>query len=380
MRLAADAVQKKRCDFFLALVLFVLLACGLVVLFSVSYEYGEAKFGKDLHFIRNQLIFSGIGLFLVFLFSQINLDLLRSLILLLIFSAFLLMLLSFIPGLGVKAGGARRWIGIGGFSFQPSEYVKLVVIIYLAHFFSRKKDAGENPFRVVLPPVLVLVLFALLVYLQNDFSTAIFLLFIGFSLMFIAGMKLRYFAGFGIVSLVLIISVLAARPHRLERVLSWLDPAADPQGMGYQMEVAREAFSNGGLWGRGIGQSLTKIGAKLPEAYSDFIFAVAGEELGFLGLFFILLLFCAFAFRGFQIAGRASDDFRYYLAFGLTASIFFQAAFNMAVVSGLLPATGIPLPFFSSGGSSLVISLIMCGLLLNISRSSRLQGGSNDEV
>ena len=220
---------------------------------------------------------------------------------------------------------------------------------------------------MLLPPLIVVGLFAVTIYLQNDFSTAMFAVFIALTMFFIADVPFRHFIGLALLTLPLGIILLLSREHRVNRILTFLFPNVDPSGAGYQTLSARAALERGGLWGVGIGRSIRKLG-RLPEAHSDFVLAIVGEEIGFVGVFFVMLLFVAFACCGFAIAARARDRFISYMAFGLTASIFFQALFNMAVVSGLVPATGIPLPFFSTGGSSILMTMIMCGMLICVSR------------
>jgi len=203
--------------------------------------------------------------------------------------------------------------------------------------------------------------------MQNDFSTAIFLIFISAAIFFIAGVKYRYFLSAIIAAIPFLAMTLLSREHRVRRIFAYLNPESDPEGVGYQILKAKEALSIGGFWGSGIGSGVKKMGT-LPEAHSDFIFAAIGEEVGFIGIFLIITLFVLFAIRGYIITIRCADRFSFYAAFGITTSIFYQSIMNMAVVSGAVPTTGIPLPFFSHGGSSIFITLLMCGILLNLSR------------
>jgi len=282
----------------------------------------------------------------------------------------LLTLLTFIPGVGLPVLGARRWLFVFGRSFQPSELVKFCLVLYLATLFSKKEERINDPLNSILPPLIVVSFFVTLIYLQNDFSTAFFILFISIAMFFIARIKLRYFFFLGFIVLPLGVLLLFSKAHRVKRIIAFLNPALDPSGSGFQVIAARSALINGGFWGRGLGSGVKKLGG-LPEAHSDFIYAVISEEIGFLGALFVLFLFILFAWRGYSISLKARDNFIYYLSFGITSLIFVQSLMNIAVVIGLIPATGIPLPFFSSGGSSIVLTLFMSGLLLNLSRSTQ---------
>ena len=234
----------------------------------------------------------------------------------------------------------------------------------------------NDPVNSILPPLIIVFLFVTLIYLQNDFSTAFFILFIAFVIFFIANIGLLYFFLLGAMIVPLGGLLLFTRAHRVERVMAFLNPLADPAGSGFQVIAARSAMVSGGIWGRGLGRGLRKMGS-LPEAHSDFIFAVVGEEIGFFGALFVLVLFLLFAWRGYTIAVKSDSLFNYYLAFGITTLIFLQAVLNIAVATGLVPATGIPLPFFSAGGSSMLLTLFMSGLLLNLSRVIAAERGGD---
>ena len=249
----------------------------------------------------------------------------------------------------------------------------MAVILYLAYIFSKKEERINDFFNAVFPPLLVVFVFIALIYFQNDFSTAFFLLLLALAMFFIARIRVVYFILLGAVGIPLAIILILTKEHRVRRILAFLNPDMDPIGAGFQVNAAQDALINGGIWGVGLGEGIKKLGG-LPEAHSDFVFAVLGEEMGFIGVMFIIALFAAFSFRGYSIALKSEDRFGYYLAFGITTAILFQALLNIAVVSGIVPATGIPLPFFSSGGSSIVMTLLMCGLLLNLSRNAGDRG------
>ncbi|TVQ39988.1 MAG: putative lipid II flippase FtsW [Spirochaetaceae bacterium] len=367
MMFTAERVEKKQFDLTLLSLLLVLVGVGTTMLFSSSYFRAENLFADPLHFLRRQSVWVVLGAVAAFAAARVSLDRLQRWTPLMISLTFGLMILTFVPGIGVRFLGARRWIFVFGYSFQPSELVKLTLIVYLAHILSRKHEQIDDPVNALLPPVIMVALFVVLIYLQNDFSSAGFVIVVAMAMFFVAGVPIRYFFSLGAMVMPLSLLLLLTREHRVNRVLAFIDPARDPAGAGYQVLISRAALVHGGMWGSGIGGSVRKLG-RLPEAHSDFVFAVIAEELGFIGVAAIVALFALLAYRGYRIAYRCDNRFCSLLAFGLTSSIFLQALLNMAVVSGMVPATGVPLPFFSSGGSSAFVTLIMCGLLLNISR------------
>jgi cell division protein FtsW len=279
------------------------------------------------------------------------------------------MVLTFVPGIGEPVQGARRWLFIFGVSIQPSELVKLALVMYLASIFSKKRERINDALNALLPPLLIVAVFVALTYMQNDFSTAFFILIVSLAMFLVAQVRMLHLLLLSVLVVPLGGVLLFTKTHRVRRLMAFLNPLADPRGSGYQVIASQTALSGGGFWGKGI----KKLGG-LPEAHSDFIFAVVGEESGFVGAVFVLLLFVLFAWRGYGIAFRGTDSFHRYLAFGLTTEVFLQAVLNIAVVAGLLPATGIPLPFFSSGGSSMLVSLTTCGLLINLSKVVAREG------
>ena len=364
-------------DTVLVATLIILTGSGLAVLLSASYFYGERVFDDPLRFFRRQVLWVVLGLGAAAVAAAVKLRHVRRTVPLLLAVSLPLLILTFVPGVGLRALGAQRWILVGGLSFEPSELAKLALVLYLAHVLDRKGDQRPGSaalrgtygqtLRIILPPMLVVALFASLVYLQNDFSTPIFLVFLAMAMLWIAGVRLGLFAALTVVGTPLAVMALLSKEHRVLRLIAFLEPTADPAGSGYQVLAARDALARGGIWGTGIGRGSMKLGP-LPEAHSDFIFAVAGEELGLVGVVLILGLFAILAWRGYLIVRHHPDRFARYLAFGLTTSIVAQAFLNLAVVSSLVPATGLPLPFFSSGGSALLTTFTMCGLLTGLSR------------
>jgi cell division protein FtsW len=362
-----ERVEREQYDALLLGVIILLVGIGLSVLFSASYFYSERLMGDPLYFFKKQAAFVALGAVVAFVLSRVSLDLVRRVAPVVLLAAFALSLMTFLPGIGTEALGANRWIAIGGASFQPSELVKLALVVYLAGMFAKKQERINDLVNSVLPPVIVVSVFAGIVYLQNDFSTAFFLFVLALVMFFVAGVRLMYFAFLATFVVPMSAILLFTKEHRVQRLIAFLDPGTDPIGSGYQVIAARSALAHGGLWGSGLGMGTKKLGG-LPEAHSDFVFAVLAEELGLIGVVAVCGLFLLFALRGYGIAIGTEDRFSRFLAFGLTTSLFLQAMLNMAVVCGLVPATGIPLPFFSQGGSSVFISLCMCGLLLNLSK------------
>lgn len=354
-------------DFILLMIIILLAGCGFTALFSASYHYAGKYFNDSFLFIRKQMILGFVGLILSFGAYKVSADFLRKATPVLLLGSIGLVLLTFVPGLSEEVLGARRWIFMFGFSFQPSELAKLAIVLYLANIFDKKQERMNDLANTVAPPLIILVTMFGLVLLQNDFSSAVFILIIGLAMFFMAGVPLLYFIYLMLAAVPISLIFLFTKPHRVERLISYINPEIDPVGSGYQVIAAQSALHNGGLWGQGLGNGIKKLGG-LPQVESDFIFASTAEEVGFIGVLCLILLFLGFAARSFLRGYRSGTRYDFLLSFGLTCSILYQALFNMAVVSGLVPATGIPLPFFSSGGSSLLVTFIMCGLILGVTK------------
>jgi cell division protein FtsW len=370
MRINLDMERPGRpqgADQLLTGVILLLTGVGLVTLYSSSYAFAERFFGNSLHFISRQAVLAVLGLAFFFFLSRINLDFMRAWIKPVLIGTILLCLLTFVPGIGVTKNGAARWIRLGPSTYQPSELVKLVLPFYLAHIFDKKNDRLDSFSAGVLPPTMVTVIFFVLIYFQNNFSTAFFVLLNALLIFFLAGLRLRYFFGAAMIFLPLSVFFVLTREHRLRRFISFLWPEWEPLGAGYQVRASLLTVSSGGFWGKGIGQGTRKI-ASVPEIHSDFIFASFAEETGLIGVTLIFAVFAVFAFAAYRDALTRRDTFRRLLSFGLATILLSQILINLAVVVGALPATGIPLPFFSAGGSSLATTLAMCGLLVNCSR------------
>lgn len=345
-------------------ILFALVVIGLGMLWSASWYRAEQLYGDPTRFVMRQALWVVVGIVTMGVAAIVPLTIVRRFLPMIVLATVILSLLTFVPGVSARYMGARRWIILFNVSFQPSELIKLTLIIYLAHIFARNEGDFSAPVQSLLPPAVVVLLFSGIVLFQNDFSTAMFLIMLALAIFFAAGVPIAYFARMFALVVPLAFIMVFTREHRVRRIIAFLNPTHDPTGGGFQILAARRALENGGLWGVGIGRSARKLGG-LPEAQSDFLFAVLGEELGFVGVVVVVLLFAAFAVRGIYLARQQDDWFRSLVILGVVAAISLQALLNIAVVVGAVPATGIPLPFFSSGGSSLLITFAMYGLLLN---------------
>ena len=357
-------------DHVLVASVFLLVGLGLVTLYSSSYAFAQRFFGDGFYFISRQIILGGAGVLLFFLAAVIDLELLRKLVKPLVLGCIVLCILTFVPGIGVRKNGAARWIGIASYTYQPSELVKLVLPLYLAHFFDKKKENIDILSRGIIPPALITGVFFVLIFAQNNFSTAVFLAFNALFVFYLAGIRFRYFFSALFMFVPTAALLVLKKEHRIRRFLAYIQPEFEPQGAGYQVHSSILSISSGGFWGKGIGQGTRKI-SSVPEVHSDFIFSAFAEEAGFLGVALFCLLFTVFAFRGYISSMGNEKPFNRLLGCGLVTMIVSQVLLNIAVVAGALPATGIPLPFFSAGGSSLATTLVMAGLIVNVSRFSK---------
>lgn len=342
---------------------------GLIMVSSASIGLSQEHFGQSYFYLKNQVIkglFPGVILaFIAYLFptkfwKKVSFPLLVATI--------LLLLLVFIPGVGVKIGGASRWVHFGPTNFQPSEFLKISFIIYLAAWLDGKGKDIKDLSQGLMPFLMVMGIIALLIIKEPDIGTLGVIGFTAVGMYFLAGARITHLSIIGAGSAILFWILTRFFSHASNRLQIFLHPELDPQGIGYQINQAILAIGSGGFFGLGLGQGLQKF-KYLPAPASDSIVAVIGEELGFLGILCLVLLFVIFAFRGFKAAQNAKDNFSKYLAAGITLCIIIQAFINICAISGLLPLTGITIPFFSLGGSSLAISLASMGILLKISQS-----------
>jgi cell division protein FtsW len=365
----AEKAQGQKTVHLIYICVMLLMGTGLVTLYSASYSFAARFFADGNYFIKRQLVFGAAGIICFFIFSKINLDILRKCILPIVCIAVFLCILTLIPGIGVERYGASRWIEIGSLSYQPSELVKIALPLYLAHLLDKKAGNLDNFNSGILPPILVTGLFFGLIYGQNNFSTAVFIIINALVIFFLAGIRYRYFLA--AIAMIIPVSALLVftKEYRVRRLVSFLRPQWDPLGAGFQVNASKDAIISSGLLGRGIGEGTRKM-ASIPEIHSDFIFSAYVEETGFIGIILFFTMFTVFAVLGYKAALNSKTVFGRLLAAGLTTMIVFQALLNTAVVSGAIPATGIPLPFFSAGGSSLITTLVCAGLIANIARKN----------
>lgn len=342
-----------------------LVGIGIVMVYSASSALALKKFGSDYFFLKRQALFSMMGMLALVVCSHIPLGIYRSLAYPLLIVATVLLLLIPFSSLGVTAGGAKRWLSIMGFSFQPSEVARLAMVVYLAYSMSKKQDRIKEFSIGFLPHFIVLVLFSVLILMQPDFGSVVILGTITWILMFVGGVRLRYLLSFVLLALPIIYYVMLNAEYRIRRITSFLNPWQYPTEDGYQIVHSLMAFGTGGIWGAGIGRGYQKL-FYLPEPHTDFIFSVIGEELGLVGIIVILFLYTLILWRGVQIARNANEPFAAIMALGITAAILLQVCVNMGVALGLLPTKGLTLPFLSYGGTSLLINMASIGILMNI--------------
>lgn len=358
----------------LLLAIFALLGIGLLMIASAGVAYGKVRFGDEYFFLKQQSLGLVVGITSLFIVSRIDYHLFRKFVVPLFFLAVALLVMVFIPGVGTTVYGAARWIELGPLSFQPSEVMKLAIILYLAAWLSGKQQVKNNAdfFEGYVPFVAILSLVGFLIIKQPDTGTLGLIFCIALTIFFVSGARLSYIfftiLG-GIATLALLIRLA---PYRMERFLVFLNPDHDPLGSGYQLNQALMALGSGGWLGVGLGQGRQKFNY-LPEPVTDSIFAVLGEEVGFIGVVVVVTLFLFVAWRGLRIAQRAPDMFGRLVAVGIISWIFIQAMINTMAISGIIPLTGIPLPFISYGGTSLAVLLTAIGILLNISKQARLE-------
>jgi cell division protein FtsW len=272
-----------------------------------------------------------------------------------------------VPGVGALRGGAQRWLTLAGFAFQPAELAKLTLVIYLAHSMAKKQDKIKTFAIGVLPHLIVSGICLTLLLLEPDFGTALILAMLLYAMLFIGGVRISHLLATALLALPVLIYVMLTEPYRVRRLASFLDPWSDPQNSGFQVVQSLIAFGSGQFWGRGLGEGRQKL-FYLPEAHTDFVFSVIGEEIGFLGVIAVLALFGLIVARGLRLTSRIEEPFEQYLAFGLTVLLGLQALIHMSVVTGIMPAKGLVLPFISYGGSALVVNLMEAGILLGLSR------------
>ena len=349
------------------LVLTVLLVViGLIMLFSASYARAYYKTGNSAKYFISQLMFAVMGMGVLFLFSRIPYEWYQKLSLLILFVA--VAILALVPLIGIEVSGATRWISLGFTRFQPSEIAKFAVITSFAAIMAAHTRDMKGFKYGFAPYMLILGVIAGLLYLEPHMSATLIILAVGFIMMILGGTNWKFLVGLVVVAVALVAVYLLTKGYTADRIRAWLDPESDPLDKGLQILQSQYAIGSGGLTGLGFGRSRQKY-MYLPEEHNDYIFAIVCEELGFIGAIGILALFALLIIRGYWIAMHARDRYSMLLAAGLTTLLALQVFLNVAVVTNLLPSTGISLPFFSSGGTALIMQLAENGIVLNISRS-----------
>jgi len=359
-------------DYKFIITLALIVIFGLIMLSSASVSLAFEKFHDSYHYFKHQLIYGLIpGLFFLILFSFIDYRKWKKFSFGFLIFSIVLLIAVFIPRIGASYGTAKSWLDIYGLSFQPAELVKLTFLIYLASWLENKGQKKAGDYAEGLKPFLtVLAIIAFLLILQPDIGTMTIIILVSLVVYYVGGAKLFHLFGIGTALIIGLLMLIKVAPYRTARLMTFLHPELDPQGIGYHINQAFLAIGSGGFWGRGFGMSRQKF-QYLPEVIGDSIFAIIAEELGFIFSVILVLAFIYLMYRGFKIAQNAPDNFAKLLVVGIMAWIIIQAFMNIGAMVGLLPLTGIPLPFVSYGGTALAVLMAACGIVINISRQTR---------
>ncbi|GAB4407874.1 MAG: putative lipid II flippase FtsW [Thermodesulfovibrionales bacterium] len=360
--------MNNRYDRWLLIATAVLILSGMIMIYSstsvITPTFAKRNITQFFYFKRHVLTVL-IGIAFMYIASRISTETLNRMAIPLLIFSFILLILVFVPKIGISAGGARRWIRLWPSTFQPSEMVKFAMVLFLAWYISRPAYRTDSIFSLAIP-LAVMGIFQAIFLKQPDFGAAMSLGFLTIAMLFLSGLRMRYIMFLTILFIPVLIKLLM-EPYRFRRLLSFLDPWKEPQGGGFQLVQSFIALGSGGMKGIGLGESKQKL-SFLPESHTDFIFSLIGEELGFIGASIIVGIFLFLFIRGISINNRTRSPFSYYLGSGLSMMIALQALINFFVTTGLAPTKGLPLPFISYGGSSLLVNMVAIGILLNLSR------------
>ncbi len=365
--------QYKKSDTGLIVSIILMWGIGMGALYVCSSAYCGKVFGNELMLVKRQLLASAVGFAGLLFFAFAPLSKIRKILPLIMLVCIVLLLATFVPAFNEERNGAKRWVKLPFFRFQPSELAKFAVILYLANFFDKYQRERDLEERSVFPAVVVMTLFVALIFAEKDFSTGLFLFLICLLLFFISGIKTLWLVPMAAIGLPALAMMIVWEPYRMERIAGYLHPEEFSQGVNYQTNASLRAIGAGGFWGQGIGNGLTKLNS-IPEVQADYIFAGWTEAMGFVGVAIYFVILCVFAYRAYKRAFMCPSRFGAIGTFGCISAILFQSLANVAVVCGAIPSTGIPLPFFSAGGSSMIVTLCMCGFMINAAR-----GDENDE-
>jgi cell division protein FtsW len=355
-------------DFTLVILILTLTSLGLIFIYNASSILGQTKFGDQYYYLKRQAATLAAGLILMAMLSQIPYTLYKKLTPLFIILTIGSLSALLIPGMGMKAHGAVRWLKLGFVSIQVAEPIKIFIVLYLAHYFSKRTgERSKNQTRMILPAMLIVLVAIALILLQPDFGTAFTLFLVAFSMLIAFGLKARFILGAVLLAVPTLYFLVLRVDYRRKRLLSFLDPWADPSDSGFQIIQSYVAFFNGKMTGLGLGQG-HQARFFLPEIHTDFIFSVIGEELGFIGCLVVLLIFFLLISKLVALVFTLRDPFGQLVVFGLTGLIAIQCIINLGVVTGILPTKGLPLPFVSYGRSALLTNLAAMGIVLNIAK------------
>lgn len=363
-------MKKNSIDWLLLGSVIIISIFGIIMIYSASYIWAEYKFNDAFKYVKHQGLFFIIGVIFMIIISKIDYHLYLKKANMILLGCLILLILVAIPGVGIVRNGSRSWFGIGSFGIQPSEFTKLALIMFTSKYLVNNEKNLKDIKKGVLPILGITMLVFALIMLQPDFGTGTIIVISIIGLLFVAGVNFKFFFKIGIIGVIGVVILIAVAPYRMARIISFLDPWSDPLGSGFQIIQSLYAIGPGGLFGYGFLNSRQKH-FYLPEPQTDFIFSIISEEFGFLGIVIVASLFLMIIVRGFRIARNCSDMFGKYLVFGIIFQIAFQTVLNLMVVVGLIPVTGVTLPFLSYGGSSLLITLCSIGIVLNVSRSQK---------
>lgn len=340
---------------------------GIIMIYSASNVWADYKYNDALKYVKNQSLFFIVGLFIMIIVSKFDYKWYYKNANKILLVCYVLLILVLIPGIGSVRNGSRSWFGVGSFGIQPSEFAKLGLIIFTSKYLSNNENSISDIKRGVLPILILTLSMFFIIMLQPDFGTGTILVMAIIGLLFVGGVSIKFFAKLSFVGIIGVVILILMAPYRLSRILSFLDPWKDPLGSGFQIIQSLYAIGPGGLFGMGFGNSIQKH-FYLPEPQTDFIFSIISEEFGFLGIIIVSFLFLTIIISCFHICHKTNNLFAKYLSFGITFQFSFQALLNLMVVVGLIPVTGVTLPFLSYGGSSLLITMASMGIILSISR------------